>query len=227
MLDDALDYEDAQSTAGGSGLGGSAGVPKVITPGVLGKQLPAVNLAAGTKIKMIPPNQFVQISKPLSAQGKLINYTLNKPGVGTASTATIGSIVKTLPSSSVSGQQIFTLKTPTGQTQQFATAGSSTGAVNSSTGAGQQKYTVFKNANGMTMLHLTKSVPTTAANSPSGSMDLSNIIDMPIVFADNEGNIPEADKDIKPSGLNGVSLLIMILIVIVLQPPFVAPIRAL
>ncbi|XP_037715445.1 uncharacterized protein LOC119550669 isoform X3 [Drosophila subpulchrella] len=206
--DDALDYEDAQSTAGGSGLGGSAGVPKVITPGVLGKQLPAVNLAAGTKIKMIPPNQFVQISKPLSAQGKLINYTLNKPGGVTASTATIGSIVKTLPSSSVSGQQIFTLKTPSGQTQQFATAGSSTGAVNSSTGAGQQKYTVFKNANGMTMLHLTKSVPTTAANSPSGSMDLSNIIDMPIVFADNEGNIPEhqqADKDIKPAPIRSAN----------------------
>jgi len=27
---------------------------------------------------------------------------------------------------------------------------------------------------------------------------------------DNEGNIPEADKDVKPSGLNGVSLLFMI-----------------
>ncbi|KAH8348646.1 hypothetical protein KR084_009456 [Drosophila pseudotakahashii] len=198
ILDDALDYEDAQSTAGGS-----ASVPKVITPGVLGKQLPPVNLAAGTKIKMIPSNQFVQI-KHLPAQGKLINYTLNKPGGGTTSTASIGSIVKTLPSSSVGGQQIFTLKTPTGQTQQFATAGSSTGAVGSSTptSSGQQKYTVFKNANGMTMLHLTKSVPTTATNSPSGSVDLSNIIDMPIVFADNEGNIPEhqqADKDIKPA----------------------------
>ncbi|XP_050743816.1 uncharacterized protein LOC108036912 isoform X3 [Drosophila biarmipes] len=202
---DALDYEDAHS-----GLGGSAGVPKVITPGALGKQLPAVNLAAGTKIKMIPPNQFVQISKPLSSQGKLINYTLSKPGGGTATTATIGSIVKTLPSSAVSGQQIFTLKTPTGQTQQFATAGSSTGVVGSSTstGAGQQKYTVFKNANGMTMLHLTKSVPTTAASSPSGNMDLSNIIDMPIVFADNEGNIPEhqqADKDIKPAPIRSAN----------------------
>ncbi|XP_050743815.1 KAT8 regulatory NSL complex subunit 3 isoform X2 [Drosophila biarmipes] len=205
ILDDALDYEDAHS-----GLGGSAGVPKVITPGALGKQLPAVNLAAGTKIKMIPPNQFVQISKPLSSQGKLINYTLSKPGGGTATTATIGSIVKTLPSSAVSGQQIFTLKTPTGQTQQFATAGSSTGVVGSSTstGAGQQKYTVFKNANGMTMLHLTKSVPTTAASSPSGNMDLSNIIDMPIVFADNEGNIPEhqqADKDIKPAPIRSAN----------------------
>ncbi|XP_070068329.1 uncharacterized protein Rcd1 isoform X3 [Drosophila takahashii] len=203
--DDALDYEDAQSTT----AGGSAGVPKVITPGVLGKQLPPVNLAAGTKIKMIPSNQFVQI-KHLPAQGKLINYTLNKPGGATTSAATIGSIVKTLPSSSVGGQQIFTLKTPTGQTQQFATAGTSAGAVGSSatTGSGQQKYTVFKNANGMTMLHLTKSVPTSATNSPSGSVDLSNIIDMPIVFADNEGNIPEhqqADKDIKTAPIRSAN----------------------
>ncbi|XP_039227890.1 KAT8 regulatory NSL complex subunit 3 isoform X8 [Drosophila yakuba] len=201
---DALDYEDGQTTAGGS-----AGVPKVITPGVLGKQLPPVNLAAGTKIKMIPSSQFVQI-KSLPTQGKLINYTLNKPSVGTASTATIGSIVKTLPGSSVGGQQIFTLKTPSGQTQQFATAATSSGASGSSTstGTGQQKYTVFKNANGMTMLHLTKSVPTTASGSGSGNMDLSNIIDMPIVFADNEGNIPEhqqADKDIKSAPIRSAS----------------------
>ncbi|XP_039227889.1 uncharacterized protein LOC6530332 isoform X7 [Drosophila yakuba] len=204
ILDDALDYEDGQTTAGGS-----AGVPKVITPGVLGKQLPPVNLAAGTKIKMIPSSQFVQI-KSLPTQGKLINYTLNKPSVGTASTATIGSIVKTLPGSSVGGQQIFTLKTPSGQTQQFATAATSSGASGSSTstGTGQQKYTVFKNANGMTMLHLTKSVPTTASGSGSGNMDLSNIIDMPIVFADNEGNIPEhqqADKDIKSAPIRSAS----------------------
>ncbi|XP_039481682.1 KAT8 regulatory NSL complex subunit 3 isoform X5 [Drosophila santomea] len=201
---DALDYEDGQTTAGGS-----AGVPKVITPGVLGKQLPPVNLAAGTKIKMIPSSQFVQI-KSLPTQGKLINYTLNKPSVGAASTATIGSIVKTLPGSSVGGQQIFTLKTPSGQTQQFATAATSSGASGSSTstGTGQQKYTVFKNANGMTMLHLTKSVPTTASGSGSGNMDLSNIIDMPIVFADNEGNIPEhqqADKDIKSAPIRSAS----------------------
>ncbi|KQS62646.1 uncharacterized protein Dere_GG22446, isoform C [Drosophila erecta] len=204
ILDDALDYEDGQTTAVGT-----SGVPKVITPGVLGKQLPPVNLAAGTKIKMIPSSQFVQI-KSLPTQGKLINYTLNKPSAGTTSTATIGSIVKTLPGSSAGGQQIFTLKTPSGQTQQFATAATSTGAVGSSTstGTGQQKYSVFKNANGMTMLHLTKSVPTTASGSGSGNMDLSNIIDMPIVFADNEGNIPDhqqADKDIKPAPIRSAN----------------------
>eukprot|EP00099_Drosophila_melanogaster_P025665 NP_725357.2 reduction in Cnn dots 1, isoform A [Drosophila melanogaster] len=201
---DAQDYGDAQTTAGGS-----ASLPKVITPGVLGKQLPPVNLAAGTKIKMIPSSQFVQI-KSLPSQSKLINYTLNKPSVGTSSTANIGSVVKTLPCSSVSGQQIITLKTPSGQTQQFATAATSTGAAGSSTstGTGQKKYTVFKNANGMTMLHLTKSVPTTGSSSGSANMDLSNIIDMPIVFADNEGNIPEhqqADKDIKPAPIRSAN----------------------
>ncbi|XP_032571192.1 KAT8 regulatory NSL complex subunit 3 isoform X6 [Drosophila sechellia] len=203
---DAQDYGDAQTTAGGS-----ASLPKVITPpGVLGKQLPPVNLVAGTKIKMIPSSQFVQI-KSLPSQSKLINYTLNKPSVGTSSTANIGSMVKTLPCSSVGGQQIITLKTPSGQTQQFATATTSTGSPGSSTSTatGQQKYTVFKNANGMTMLHLNNlNSPTAASSSGSSNMDLSNIIDMPIVFADNEGNIPEqqqADKEIKPAPIRSAN----------------------
>ncbi|XP_032571190.1 uncharacterized protein LOC6609088 isoform X4 [Drosophila sechellia] len=206
ILDDAQDYGDAQTTAGGS-----ASLPKVITPpGVLGKQLPPVNLVAGTKIKMIPSSQFVQI-KSLPSQSKLINYTLNKPSVGTSSTANIGSMVKTLPCSSVGGQQIITLKTPSGQTQQFATATTSTGSPGSSTSTatGQQKYTVFKNANGMTMLHLNNlNSPTAASSSGSSNMDLSNIIDMPIVFADNEGNIPEqqqADKEIKPAPIRSAN----------------------
>ncbi|XP_017049723.1 uncharacterized protein LOC108093882 isoform X6 [Drosophila ficusphila] len=207
---DSMDFEDASGAAGPAS--GAAALPKVITPGVLGKQLPPVNLAAGTKIKMIPSNQFVQI-KSIPSQSKLINYTMNKPGGGSASTTTIGSIVKTVPSSSVSGQQIFTLKTPSGQTQQFATAAPSTGAGSSTAPAtGQQKYTVFKNANGMTMLHLTKNVSSTSAGSPSGNMDLSNIIDMPIVFADNEGNIPgqqQADKDNKPAPIRNKSPLII------------------
>ncbi|XP_033153152.1 KAT8 regulatory NSL complex subunit 3 isoform X7 [Drosophila mauritiana] len=205
ILDEAQDYGDAQTTAGGS-----ASLPKVITPpGVLGKQLPPVNLVAGTKIKMIPSSQFVQI-KSLPSQSKLINYTLNKPSVGTSSTANIGSMVKTLPCSSVGGQQIITLKTPSGQTQQFATATTSTGAAGSSpsTATGQQKYSVFKNSNGMTMLQLTKGSPTAASSSGSSNMDLSNIIDMPIVFADNEGNIPEqqqADKEIKPAPIRSAN----------------------
>ncbi|KAH8401334.1 hypothetical protein KR009_004629 [Drosophila setifemur] len=214
ILDESLDYEDAQSTGAAAGTGGSGvaggvglGLPKVIAPGALGKPLPTpVNLAAGTKIKMIPPSQFVQI-KTLPSQSKLINYTLNKSGSGTTSNATIGSIVKTLPGSSAGGQQIFTLKTPSGQTTQFATAGASTSAAGASalSASGQQKYTVFKNANGMTMLQLTKNVPTTATSSGQGTMDLANIIDMPIVFADNEGNISEQKQGEKSASIRGVN----------------------
>lgn len=200
ILDETMEYEDTQSTsvtigAGASSASSSAGgsaLPKVITPGALGKPHPTpVNLAAGTKIKMIPPNQFVQIKTLPSqvANAKLINYALNKSGGGTPTHSTIGNIVKTIPGSSGSGQQVYTLK------------GGPSGT-SASSSQGQQKYTVFKNANGMTMLQLTKNVPTPPANSSSPSVDLSNIIDMPIVFADNEGNIAEqqkqAEKEHKP-----------------------------
>ncbi|KAH8232956.1 hypothetical protein KR026_002285 [Drosophila bipectinata] len=208
ILDETLEYEDTQSPGGAVGAGaspatitGGSALPKVITPAALGKPHPTpVNLAAGTKIKMIPPNQFVQIKTLPNqvANAKLINYALNKPGGGTPTHSTIGNIVKTIPGPSGSGQQVYTLKTPAGQSSQFASA-SGTGA---SSSQGQQKYTVFKNANGMTMLQLTKNVSTPPASSSSSSMDLSNIIDMPIVFADNEGNIADqqkqADKDHKP-----------------------------
>lgn len=207
ILDESEGFEEVAGAAapGPSGSGG-AFLPKVIKPGgVLSKQLPPVNLAAGTKIKMIPSSQFVQI-KSLAPQSKLINYALNKPGTGTTtSTTNIGSIVKTLPGSSSSGgQQIFTLKTPTGQTTQFTTAAASGSSTSSSPG-GTQKYTVFKNANGMTMLQLSKPASATGGSPSSANVDLSNIIDMPIVFADNEGNIAEqqqqqqqVDKDPKP-----------------------------
>ncbi|XP_034652658.1 uncharacterized protein LOC117891344 isoform X1 [Drosophila subobscura] len=194
ILDDSLDSDDAATATGSGSLAGVAAgllIPKVTASGAGGaiKSLPTtVNLAAGTKIKMIPSNQFVQL-KSLTPQNKLINYTMNKP----TTAATIGSIVKTLPSSTAGGQQYFTLKTPTGQTTKFVATASPVGAAAAAAAGGaatpQQKYTVFKNASGMTMLQLNKN--------QSGNVDLSSIIDMPIVFADNEGNIPEGQKDPK------------------------------
>ncbi|XP_034652662.1 uncharacterized protein LOC117891344 isoform X5 [Drosophila subobscura] len=191
---DSLDSDDAATATGSGSLAGVAAgllIPKVTASGAGGaiKSLPTtVNLAAGTKIKMIPSNQFVQL-KSLTPQNKLINYTMNKP----TTAATIGSIVKTLPSSTAGGQQYFTLKTPTGQTTKFVATASPVGAAAAAAAGGaatpQQKYTVFKNASGMTMLQLNKN--------QSGNVDLSSIIDMPIVFADNEGNIPEGQKDPK------------------------------
>ncbi|BFG04340.1 uncharacterized protein DMAD_03340 [Drosophila madeirensis] len=190
---DSLDSDDAATATGSGSLAGVAAgllIPKVTASGAGGaiKSLPTtVNLAAGTKIKMIPSSQFVQL-KSLTPQNKLINYTMNKP----TTAATIGSIVKTLPSSTAGGQQYFTLKTPTGQTTKFVATASPVGAAAAAAGGAappQQKYTVFKNASGMTMLQLNKN--------QSGNVDLSSIIDMPIVFADNEGNIPEGQKDPK------------------------------
>ncbi|KAL7736446.1 hypothetical protein ACLKA6_019653 [Drosophila palustris] len=181
MLEETLDYDEAQQTV-------AATVTKV-TPTVAKAPPTTVSLSSGTKIKMIPSSQFVQL-KTLPTQSKVINYTISKNNnspTAAGAAASIGSIVKTLPTSS--GQQIFTLKTPTGQTTQFVTAASSSSA------AAQQKYTVIKNANGMTMLQLTKNVP--APPAISSNVDLSNIIDMPIVFADNEGNIADQQQQQK------------------------------
>ncbi|XP_037818055.1 KAT8 regulatory NSL complex subunit 3 isoform X2 [Lucilia sericata] len=158
--------------------------------------------AVGTKIKMIPSNQFVQLKPtPLQSQSKI--YTIKtSPVVGaTQGDATggprIGSIVTTSPSTTSTGQHIFTLKTPNGQTTQFATAV-----------GGQPKYTVIKNANGNTTLQLSSAKTlhpvSTVSPSPSTSssnLDLANIIDMPILFADNEGNLSDASSstETKPS----------------------------
>lgn len=150
--------------------------------------------AVGTKIKMIPSNQFVQLKpSPIQSQSKI--YTIKTgPVVGVTQGdgnmgPKIGSIVTTSPSNTSSGQHIFTLKTPNGQTTQFATAV-----------GGQPKYTVIKNASGNTTLQLSAAktlhpvlnTPTTSAS--ASNLDLSNIIDMPILFADNEGNISDASS---------------------------------
>ncbi|KAH8254284.1 hypothetical protein KR032_009269, partial [Drosophila birchii] len=211
ILDESEGYEDAAAAAAAARIGAGSGssgafLPKVIKPGgVLSKQLPPVNLAVGTKIKMIPSSQFVQI-KSLPPQSKLINY---KP---TSGSTNAGNIVKALPGSSSSGvQHIYTVKTPTGQTTQFTTAGPSGSSTSSSSSpaGGQQKYTVFKNANGMTMLQLTKpaTASTTSSSAASGNVDLANIIDMPIVFADNEGNISDQqmEKDQKPAPIRSAN----------------------
>ncbi|KAH8299867.1 hypothetical protein KR044_007107, partial [Drosophila immigrans] len=182
MLEETLEYEDGQQPVFAPTI---AKVPQTVT-----KVAPTtVALSSSTKIKMIPSSQFVQL-KALTSQNKLINYTISKGNSNSSATATvtptsIGSIVKTLPTSS--GQQIFTLKTPTGQTTQFVTAA----AASSSTP--QQKYTVIKNSSGVAMLQLTKNV-SAPQQSIAGNMDLSNIIDMPIVFADNEGNIADQQQ---------------------------------
>ncbi|XP_053966209.1 KAT8 regulatory NSL complex subunit 3 isoform X1 [Anastrepha ludens] len=169
-------------------------------------------LPAGAKIKMIPSNQFVQLKPPLQSQSKIYTIKTASMQQNTASGSTsIGSIVSTSPNCNTAGQhqqQIFTLKSPNGQTTQFVTA--------APPGQGQQKYTVVKNTSGGTTLQLA-GVKTTATTSVSGvstsNVDLSNIIDMPIVFADNDGNLSDSVAvsavTTKPANTSGVGQLII------------------
>ncbi|XP_017480243.1 PREDICTED: KAT8 regulatory NSL complex subunit 3 isoform X1 [Rhagoletis zephyria] len=171
----------------------------------------------GAKIKMIPSNQFVQLKPPMQSQSKI--YTIKTASMqqnNASGSTSIGSIVSTSPASGTAAhhqQQIFTLKSPNGQTTQFVTA--------APPGTSNQKYTVVKNASGSTTLQLAntglsnvKSTATTLISGTSTSnLDLSNIIDMPIVFADNDGNLsdsvgaPAATN--KPANTSGVGQLII------------------
>ncbi|XP_023032039.1 KAT8 regulatory NSL complex subunit 3 isoform X3 [Drosophila willistoni] len=208
QANETLDYDDPQPTTMSSAS--QQIVTKVVTPTgpkPLGPQ--PVNLAAGTKIKMIPSNQFVHLKMP-GSQGKLINYTINKSGTAVP---TIGSVVKT-SSPSAGGaaggsQQFITLKAPLNQSPGAGGGGQIV--------SGSQKYTVYKNLNGMTMLQVAKSPaptvasPDAAQQGGSRQMDLSNIIDMPIVFADNEGNIAdqaEKQQTTRPAPSKGSPLII-------------------
>ncbi|KAL9919968.1 reduction in Cnn dots 1 isoform 1-T1 [Glossina fuscipes fuscipes] len=169
--------------------------PKQLIIGGTGTGTPTV----GTKIKMIPANQIVQLkSSPRQSPSKI--YTIKtatmlgqKQMESGGSSTRIGSIVATPPNnSSNTGQHIFTLKTPSGQTTQFATAV-----------GGQTKYTVVKNVASGTTLHLNApakqvipvgpatNTSTSSSTTTTSNVDISNIIDMPILFADSEGNISE------------------------------------
>lgn len=98
----------------------------------------------GTKIKMVPANQFVQLKPPIQSQSKI--YTI-KP---------------------TQSQQLQ-------QTSQYV--------------ASPQKFTILKP--GTSIIRGTKDLVEKQPPSTSTSTDIGSIIDMPILFADNDGNIQE------------------------------------
>lgn len=97
----------------------------------------------GTKIKMVPANQFVQLKPPIQSQSK-----------------------------------IYTIKPP--QSQQLQQTTNTTQYV-----ASPQKFTILKP--GTSIIRGTK--PEIVEN--KSSTDIGSIIDMPILFADNDGNIQD------------------------------------
>ncbi|XP_055923580.1 KAT8 regulatory NSL complex subunit 3 [Eupeodes corollae] len=138
---------------------------------ILGSSMRAGNAlslgsGAGTKIKMIPSNQFVQLKPPMQSQTKI--YTIKPTSMAPSNTTTV--------SPTVSGSQIFTIKPSTTSTNQ-------TQIMNVSA---QPKFTILKTSpvKGATI--------SPASSSATSTNDLSNIFDMPIIFADNDGNITES-----------------------------------
>lgn len=126
------------------------------------------------KVKMVPPNQFVQL-KPGNMEslgGSSQVYTI-KSGT-TISTPTKTPQLYTIKTSS--GNKVISMKKQSPQTPHLVTV-SPSGFTN--------KYTIMKS---------TKSIPT-SSDGAGDKPDLTgtNIFDIPIVFADNEGNIHESE----------------------------------
>lgn len=138
------------------------------------------------KIKMIPSNQFVQLKPPAANTQKI--YTIKtSPMLTTTSQGTGGENLR--------GQsQVFTVKT-TGASQ-FLSSGSASQQLVLS----PQKFTVLKSS-GLSNAALIS----TGGESNIKTTDLSsNIFDMPILFADNEGNIHDT-APIVTSSTSGTS----------------------
>lgn len=138
--------------------------------------------ATGTvqKVKMIPSNQFVQIKPPQANTQKI--YTIKtSSGLG---------------SDNLRGQgQIFTVKsTPSGQ--QYLQGPTTSPLVISPT-----KYTVLKSATGSSTIVSNES----DVQKTTSDLSNTNIFDIPIIFADNDGNIH--DTSLTGSGSNTASTL--------------------
>lgn len=120
------------------------------------------------KVKVIPPNQFMQLKPPSGNSQKV--YTLKSP-VGMKN----GPQLFTVKSQQPGKQQVFTVKSTASQFIPTSTVVSSNQTkLNNSIILNQGKFTIMK------------SVETTKPD-----LSNTNIFDIPIVFADNEGNFQE------------------------------------
>lgn len=169
-----------------------------------------------TKMKLLPPNQFVKIKPPIVNQKSV--YALHEPTtlVQTPPTYTVRTQMKPIVGSSAASTgntinisaagvdgKVFTLKSsPTGTKMLSApssihntarkaifttTAKASPPKPNSGGSVMIGPQTIMKSQQHPTLIKMTTA--TVAKSSP----DLSgtSIFDIPIVFADNDGNIPE------------------------------------
>ncbi|XP_055389726.1 mucin-5AC isoform X1 [Condylostylus longicornis] len=123
-----------------------------------------------TKLKFVPSNQFVQLKPPIQSQSKI--YTIKTTSIPANSTTNSSSLIpvsgaRSNMSSSAGQVQILPIKSPT--SGPFLSNSTNQIILN------PQKFTISK--------------ATTGAQEKT---DISNIFDMPILFADNEGNLHDS-----------------------------------
>lgn len=147
--------EVRQIQPGGLSVSGMGGTPLM---------LPMIHRQ---KVKVIPPNQFMQLKPPSGNSQKV--YTLKGPA-GINKSPQVFTIKSQQP-----GKQVFTVKSTAPQFIPTSTVVSSNQTkLNNSIILNQGKFTIMKN------------VETTKPD-----LSNTNIFDIPIVFADNEGNFQE------------------------------------
>lgn len=153
-----MEVRQIQSGVGGLSVTGMGGTPMM---------LPMIHRQ---KVKVIPPNQFMQL-KPPSANTQKV-YTL-KTSTGIKN----GPQLFTVKSQQPGKQQVFTVKStapPFIPTSTVVSSNQQTKLGGNSYILNQGKFTLIKN------------VETTKPD-----LSNTNIFDIPIVFADNEGNFQE------------------------------------
>lgn len=176
------------------------------------------------KVKTLPPNQFVKIKPPTMNQKSVYALNNSKFTKSPTTTYTVRTQMKPGPTATTSteGGKVFTLKSsPTG-TQLLSTTPNSSVATkkatiiaptnskhmalakNTSVVINPQKFTIMKSGSPVATSTAT-SVPTPQiVKLTSSKSDLTNIFDIPILFADNDGNIQDnsvgsASTSITPS----------------------------
>ncbi|XP_055854830.1 KAT8 regulatory NSL complex subunit 3 isoform X2 [Episyrphus balteatus] len=146
----------------------SAHIKTILGSGMRAGQALSLGTGSNTKIKMIPSNQFVQLKPPIQSQTKI--YTIKPTSLAPSPTTS---------APTVSGSQIFTIKPNTSVNQaQIMSVG------------GQSKFTILKTSPIKTGLGST-TIASSSSNTTTTN-DLTNIFDMPIIFADNDGNLTES-----------------------------------
>lgn len=150
-----MEVRQIQSSVGGLSVTGMGGTPMM---------LPMIHRQ---KVKVIPPNQFMQLKPPSGNSQKV--YTL-KTSTGIKN-----------------GPQLFTVKSQPGKQQVFSVKSTAPQFIPTSTvvSGNQTKLnnSIILNQGKFTLM---KNVETTKPD-----LSNTNIFDIPIVFADNEGNFQE------------------------------------